>query len=159
VALPHALQHFGPRVENAYFREMLSRADVFSPAWHITASCLLLGALALALLPRGVLWRRLVACGFLCSLAVSALVLPAVGALQQGPVKEAALLARGAAWPVRTWHFNVPSFSVYRGAVTERATEPRAGEVLLTRSDRLATLGRVQVLYRKGGVVLVRIPG
>jgi 4-amino-4-deoxy-L-arabinose transferase-like glycosyltransferase len=159
VALPHALQYFGPRIENVYFREMLSRPEVFSPAWHLVAACLLLGALALAFLPRGVLWRRLVACGFLCSLAVAALVLPAVGALQQGPVKEAALAARAAGVAVRTWHFNVPSFSVYRGAVTERATEPRPGEVLLTRSDRLAALGRVQVLYRKGGVVLVRMPG
>ena len=31
------------------------------------------------------------------------------------------------------------------------------GEVLLTRSDKLAELGPLQVLYRKGGVVLVRL--
>jgi hypothetical protein len=52
----------------------------------------------------------------------------------------------------------VPSFSVYRGAVTERASELRPGEVILTRSDELQRLGPVQVLYRKGGVVLARIP-
>jgi hypothetical protein len=85
------------------------------------------------------------------------LLLPAVGALQQGPVKEAALLARGAGWAVRTWYFNVPSFSVYRGAVTARATTLRPGEVILTRSDKLRELGPLQVLYRKGGVVLARL--
>jgi hypothetical protein len=104
------------------------------------------------------LWPRLAGCGFLCSFAVGGLVLPALAELQQGPVKEAALIARAARLPVRTWHFNVPSFSVYRGAVTERATELRPGEVFLTRSDELQRLGQVQVLYRKGGVVLARFP-
>jgi hypothetical protein len=31
--------------------------------------------------------------------------------------------------------------------------------VILTRSDALEALGPVQLLYRKGGVVLARIPG
>jgi hypothetical protein len=31
--------------------------------------------------------------------------------------------------------------------------------VILTRSDALAGLGPVQLLYRKGGVVLARMPG
>jgi hypothetical protein len=60
--------------------------------------------------------------------------------------------------PVRTWQFNVPSFSVYRGAVTERAAALRPGDVFLTRSDELQRLGEVHVLYRKGGVVLARVP-
>jgi hypothetical protein len=65
--------------------------------------------------------------------------------------------ARAAGLPVRTWRFNVPSFSLYRGAVTERAEALRTGDVILTRSDELQRLGDVQVLYRKGGVVLARI--
>jgi 4-amino-4-deoxy-L-arabinose transferase-like glycosyltransferase len=156
VALPHALQRFGPGMRNQYFREMLTRVDVFGSGWQLTASSLLLAALALALAPRLALWPRLVACAFLCSFAVAGLVLPALAELQQGPVKEAALIARAGRLQVRTWHFNVPSFSVYRGAVTERATELRPGEVFLTRSDELRRLGPVQVLYRKGGVVLAR---
>jgi hypothetical protein len=73
-------------------------------------------------------------------------------------VKEAALFARQAGLPVRTWQFNVPSFSVYRGQETARASSREPGEVLLTRSSALAELGPVQVLYRKGGVVLIRMP-
>jgi hypothetical protein len=103
------------------------------------------------------LWPRLVASGLLGSFAVGGLVLPAVAALQQEPVKEAAAYARAAGLPVRTWRFNVPSFSLYRGAVTERAEALRTGDVILTRSDELQRLGDVQVLYRKGGVVLARI--
>jgi 4-amino-4-deoxy-L-arabinose transferase-like glycosyltransferase len=155
--LPNALQHFGPRIGNPYYREMLSRTEVFGPAWQPCAAALLLGVLALALVPRAALWPRLAASALLCTFAVGALLLPAVAALQQGPVKEAALLARGSQLAVRTWRFNVPSFSLYRGAVTERAEVLHKGDVILTRSDELQRLGEVQVLYRKGGVVLARI--
>jgi 4-amino-4-deoxy-L-arabinose transferase-like glycosyltransferase len=157
VALPHALKWFGPAIPNAYVRELLTQAGLFGRGWHLAASALLLAVLALALLPRGALWPRLALAGLLCSFAVGGLLLPVVGALQQGPVKEAALLARDAGWAVRTWHFNAPSFSVYRGAVTGHATTPRPGEVILTRSDQLHELGPLQVLYRKGGVALVRL--
>jgi hypothetical protein len=136
---------------------MLGRTGVFDGGWQLAAWTLLLAVLALALLPYGTLWNRLVAGSLLCSLAFAALVLPAVAELQQGPVKEAALAARAAGLPVRAWKFNMPSFSVYRGAVTPRATVLHPGEVVVTRSDELARLHHVQVLYRKGGVVLARI--
>jgi hypothetical protein len=60
---------------------------------------------------------------------------------------------------VHSWRINMPSFSVYRGAVTPSTPTPRPGQVILTRSDALAGLGPVQLLYRKGGVVLARMPG
>jgi 4-amino-4-deoxy-L-arabinose transferase-like glycosyltransferase len=154
--LPYLLPRLAAQAANPYYREMLSQ-DVFGNGWRLAAFGLLLAALALALLPTGTVWNKLLACGFLCALAVGGLLLPALGALQQGPVKEAAVFARAARLPVRSWNFNVPSFSVYRNAVTPRASVPLPGEVILTRSDELAHLGRVQVLYRKGGVVLARI--
>jgi 4-amino-4-deoxy-L-arabinose transferase-like glycosyltransferase len=156
-ALPQLAQRLAPRMPNLYLRDMLSRGEVFGAAWQHAAVALLLAVLALALMPRTPIWPRLVGCALICSFAVAGLALPAVAALQQEPVREAALLARAAGLPVRTWQFNVPSFSVYRGAVTERAEVLRKGDVILTRSDELARLGDVQVLYRKGGVVLARI--
>ncbi|MDQ2991088.1 MAG: glycosyltransferase family 39 protein, partial [Pseudomonadota bacterium] len=138
-------------------REALMRTEPFGPAYWLASSGLLLAMLALAFLPRCEVWQRLIAIGILCSLAVGGLLLPALGQLQQGPVKEAALYARQHRLAVRTWQFNVPSFSVYRGQETERAVTPRPGEVLLTRSSALAGLGPVEVLYRKGGVVLLKV--
>jgi hypothetical protein len=82
-----------------------------------------------------------------------------VAELQQGPVKRAALLARQAGWPVRSWRINVPSFSVYRAAITPAADAPRAGDIILTRSDALDSLPPLRVLFREGGVLLVRIDG
>nr|WP_307727974.1 glycosyltransferase family 39 protein [Massilia terrae] len=157
--LPMLLREIGPQTGNLYLRDMLSRPDVFSQAWQRAAWAMLIAVAALALMPRTPVWPRLAASGLICSSAVGGLALPALAALQQGPVKEAALLVRSAGLSVRTWHFNVPSFSVYRGAVTERAGELRNGELILTRSDELEGMGQHGVLYRKGGVVLARIGG
>jgi 4-amino-4-deoxy-L-arabinose transferase-like glycosyltransferase len=157
IGLPYALQYFGPGIRNDYLREALTQADAFGPGYRTGSAALMLAMLALVLLPRFEVWQKLVACGVLCSLAVGALVLPALGQLQQGPVKQAALLAREGGWPVRTWRFNAPSFSVYRDQVTPRAEVLHAGEIVLTRSSELRFLGPVEVLYRKGGVVLIKI--
>jgi hypothetical protein len=163
VTLPAVLRAFGPGIVDPYVREALTQPDVFGAGYRLGSSLLLLLMLALALLPlpRYDPWQKLLACGLLCSVAVGTLLLPALGQLQQGPVKEAALFARQAGLPVRTWQFNVPSFSVYRGQVTERAAALRPGDVVLTRSSALAALGpaqlQVHVLFRKGGVVLIKI--
>jgi hypothetical protein len=57
------------------------------------------------------------------------------------------------------WRLNAPSFSVYRGAPTA-SREPRAGDVVITRTRRLAELPggmRYELLYGKLGIALVRI--
>jgi 4-amino-4-deoxy-L-arabinose transferase-like glycosyltransferase len=157
-ALPGLLHALAPGIGNAYVREALGRTDVFAPAWQAGAAGLLAAACALALWRGASLWRRLAGVGLLCSLALGGLLLPALAALQQAPVKEAAQLARRAGWEVARWRINAPSFSFYRGAVTPGTPWPRPGQVVLTRSDALPLLGPVRQLYRKGGVVLARMP-
>ncbi len=157
VLLPAALQYFGAAIGDPYLREALTRREAFGIGYRVAAPTALLACLALAMMPRYQVWQKLVGAGVLCAGTVGGLVLPALGELRQGPVKEAALFARDAGLLVRTWHFNVPSFSVYRGKITESAATPRPGEVLLTRSSTLAGLGGFDVLYRKGGVMLVRL--
>jgi len=163
-ALPLLLERLAPGIRNAYVREALVRTEIFSAAWQAGAVLLLGAALGLALWRGMPPWPRLAATSLLCACATGALLLPAVGALQQEPVKEAALLARRSGWDVHSWRINVPSFSVYRGAVTPATPAPRPGQVILTRSDALAELAgghgaqAPQVLYRKGGVLLLRMP-
>ena len=73
-------------------------------------------------------------------------------------VKAAGLVARDLPEPVIFWNFStVPSFSVYRQAVTHLA-EPAPGELALTRIDRLPPDVPVETLFQRGGVVLVRRP-
>ena len=161
-ALPFVLRLAAPGARNAYAREALGRTDMFGPAWHAQALALLACVVLLVLWPgrsaTGRPWPRLVAAALACSYAIGGLLLPAAAELQQGPVKRAALLARQAGWPVRSWRIDVPSFSVYRGAVTPATSTPRPGDVILTRSDALDGLpSPVRVLYREGGVLLVRV--
>lgn len=187
--LPHLLRRVAPTLRDAYLRDALSRSDAFGWAWQAQALALVAVVLALMLWPGrrpdspaalagGAPARsgaaaggsgggsggdharsRLAVAALACAYGLTGLLLPAVAELQQGPVKRAALLAREAGWPVRSWRIDVPSFSVYRAAVTPAADVPRAGEVLLTRSDALAGLGPVRVLFREGGVLLVRVGG
>jgi hypothetical protein len=158
--LPLLLAHLAPTIRNPYLREALGRTEVFGTAWQAAALALLGAVLGLALWRGAPLWSRLAASGMLCSLALAGLLLPALAELQQGPVKEAALLARHAGWDVRSWRIDVPSFSVYREAVTPAAPPrlPGPGQVVLTRSDAVAALGPVELLYHKGGIVLARMP-
>jgi len=99
-------------------------------------------------------WLKLCAAAAIQVIVLSAVVVPWIGAVLQGPVRDAALLAERLAEPVVAWRYTAPSFSVYRKAVTEKRA-PAAGELAVTRSDRVPPDG-VETLYRKGGVVLVR---
>ncbi len=85
---------------------------------------------------------------------LSLAVTPWFGAVLQGPVKEAALIAKELDEPVVSWRFTAPSFSVYREAVTP-SRAPEAGEVALTRIDRVPA-ENVELIYSKGGVALFR---
>jgi hypothetical protein len=84
---------------------------------------------------------------------------PIAGFAQQSSIKEAALLCRERNLQAVMWRLNAPSFSVYRGAPTP-SREPRPGEVVVTRSDRLRELPKslaYDLLYSKRGIVLARI--
>lgn len=112
-------------------------------------------------------WRGLILVGFIQLLVVSGLALPRYADVVHAPVKEAAAVVRGLEEPVVAYRIDMPSFSVYRNAITPTRL-PRPGEVVFTRVDQLAKLhARLpgvphQELYRRGAVVLVRflpVPG
>jgi 4-amino-4-deoxy-L-arabinose transferase-like glycosyltransferase len=156
LAFPALLQFGGARVSDPYFREMLTRHGLFGAPYYLAASALLLATVILAFLPRIAVWCRLVAMGLLCSAALGALILPTLGELQQGPVKEAASIAKKVGAPVTAWGINMPSFSVYLDNIPRRDGLPDSGELVFTRIDKLKELGPAEVVYRKGGIVLVR---
>ena len=118
--------------------------------------------LGLACWRRLPVWQGLVVSGLLQAVVLFALIAPRVLEVTQGPVRDAALLARQSAAPVVSWRLNQPSFSVYRQAVTP-ARLPLVGELVLTRSDRLEELQRelmplqVQPIYQRGFISLARI--
>ena len=83
---------------------------------------------------------------------------PTIAQVRQQPIKDAAAVARSLDAPVVMWGLaEHPSFIVYREALTPQR-EPRPGEVVLTRVNRLDRLGPHELLFDRGGVVLARLP-
>ena len=99
---------------------------------------------------------KLLANGLVAVLGLSLFVLPVIGAIHQGPIKEAAALVKREGYHVVRWHIHMPSFSVYTQQVTPER-KPEAGDVVLTKNKQLAEFKQAEVLFRKGGVVLARV--
>jgi len=140
---------------NAYYRAQLSLAlgEAGVVYYLVTLAALALW-LVLALRWKAAAWLKLTAAAAIQVVTLALVVVPWIGAVLQGPVKEAGLMARVLDEPVVAWRFTAPSFSVYREAVT-RDRPPEAGELALTRVDRVPADG-YETLYSKGGVALVR---
>lgn len=158
-ALPELLEAAREYQRSGYVRAMLADgAGAFGPGYRLWTLAGLGAALAVtgwrALAP----WRGLALLGLVQALVLGQAVLPALGEVQQGPVREAAQLAAELGGPVVMWRHNMPSFTLYRGAVTPRR-DPLPGELVYTRVDRLDALGPHQVLYSRGGIVLARKGG
>jgi len=156
--VPELLGRLGERAaDNAYYAALVSRAATsFEPPYRLWVGGAALLVLALALAPRLAPWRGLLAVGLLQALLVAALIIPALSAIQQEPVRDAGRRAREISAPIVMWGINTPSFSVYRGSVTPRR-RPEPGEVVYTRVDKLPKLGDYDILYERGGVALAQI--
>jgi hypothetical protein len=100
-------------------------------------------------------WRRLAIAAGLLTLSVEFAVAPWLGEVVSGPIKRAAQFVAARPENVVQWNLNVPSFSVYRGKITE-SRSPRPGELAITRSDRLPADAKVGVLFSEAGVLIVR---
>lgn len=161
-ALPSLLPKFLPPASRAYDRGIVETiiAAVTPNYWMAVigaAVILLLALVRPGLTPAAAALRA----GLAVSLAVWCGVLPLLAAGQQVPVQQAAAVSRQLGLPVVAYRITMPSFSVYRGAVTEKRV-PVTGELAFTRLDRLSDLAaetaRPQtVVFRSGGVALVRI--
>ncbi|MBN2886628.1 MAG: glycosyltransferase family 39 protein, partial [Chromatiaceae bacterium] len=108
------------------------------------------------------LWQRLLLAGVVQVVVVYGLVVPAVFAVMQEPVKEAALLARSLDRPTLVYRTSMPSFSVYREAITPHRA-PQAGDLVFLRRDKLERLREdypglaARPLYERGAVALVEM--
>ena len=108
-------------------------------------------------------WQGLVLAGLLQALVVSAVIAPRVISVTQGPIREAAEVAKAAGGTVVAWRIIMPSFSVYRQAATPTRI-PVEGELVLTRTDRQAEVQallapglQMRPLYQKSFVTLARV--
>jgi 4-amino-4-deoxy-L-arabinose transferase-like glycosyltransferase len=122
----------------------------------------LLGILALAFWRGLTVWQGLILAGFIQTLVVYGALVPRVFEVLQQPVKEAAFVARDLGLPTVAYRISMPSFSVYREAITPDR-EPVSGDLVFLRLDKLETLGErlphleSELLYKRGQVALVKV--
>jgi 4-amino-4-deoxy-L-arabinose transferase-like glycosyltransferase len=158
LALPSLLERWVAGVPDAYYREAF--ADLrqhFGTGWYLAAGTLA-GACVVLMRRRFALpiGERLLLAGCGTAALLAVFILPIVGAAQQQPVKEAALLARERGYKVVMWGLDTPSFIVYSGSLVEKR-DPRAGEIALAKVKRLGQLPAYETLYRRNGIALVRV--
>jgi len=146
-----------PRVTDEFTKAIMTGApDALGFEYQLWTGLGLGAVLALFFLTRWRPWQHLMAAGLAMAAILALALFPAFGQIQQGPTKEAALLARSEGWDVVMWRLDMPSFSLYYGDITPlRAPEP--GEVVFTRVTRLERLEvPTEVVFQKGGIVLAR---
>ena len=155
--LPELLHLASSRADPAKYRELLAQADAsFGLVYRIGPVVLLMAAASMWMIG----WSRtqgLAIVALTQVVVVAMIIVPIAGYWQQGRVVEAAAVARSRSEPVVTWGANQPSFAVYRGVVTP-VRQPLAGEIVLTRSDRLVEWPTAEILYRSGGLALAKLP-
>lgn len=140
----------------ALHAELLSAAgNAAGPLYYAVIGVALLGWLGVLAYRRLTPAATMAIGAGLVAVALVAAAIPLAGELLAGPVKRAALVARGLDGPMVQWNFHVPSVSVYRGRETP-ARPPQPGELAITRADRLPADAPVDVLFRERGVLLVR---
>jgi 4-amino-4-deoxy-L-arabinose transferase-like glycosyltransferase len=122
----------------------------------------LLGVLSLAFWRDLKVWQGLILAGVVQTVLVYGVLVPRVFEVLQQPVKEAALLARELDLPTVVYRTSMPSFSVYREAITPDR-EPVPGDLVFLRLDKLETLDErlphleAELLYRRGQVALIKV--
>ncbi|HZR37069.1 MAG TPA: glycosyltransferase family 39 protein [Nevskia sp.] len=165
-ALPWALPRIPVPPQRLYESGILSLAAAsFTSTYYVLSALALLAVIGLMAWRRAEAWNALLGAGLALGLLVWYGVVPVVAAAQQEPVRDAALRARELNLPVVSYHTFLPSFSVYRGAVTPNRL-PAPGELVFVRLDRLAELqqelgDQVTLVpeFRRGGVALLQRPG
>ena len=146
-----------PTVAHGYTRDVLSAASTeFSTNYYLAFGVVALFTLYFILEKRIAIAVKLLCLGVALCIATTTALVPVLGKAQQEPVKQAALLAREKGLQVVMWGINMPSFNFYSERVTERR-EPRPGDVVVTKSERLPQLKRYETLYQKDGIALIRV--
>jgi 4-amino-4-deoxy-L-arabinose transferase-like glycosyltransferase len=130
--------------------------------YRILVAAVLALVLVLAFWRRLPPWQGLILVGFVQMALVSGVLVPRVMEVLQGPVKEAALLARQLDMPTVVYRTSMPSFSLYRQAIPAER-EPQAGDLIFLRVDKLARLAAEhpdlhrELIFRRGAVALVEL--
>lgn len=162
--LPELVALAAEKARHSYDAALLARGpEVFGWGYRVAVGiCTALAIAAMVLWRKRSPWIALTATGVLASIALNGPVIEAAGALKQAPVRDAAAEARMLDLPTVAYRIRMPSFSVYRGAITPHR-DPKPGDLVFTRIDRVDDIkdmypsDQVGMVFREGGIVLLKI--
>ncbi len=100
--------------------------------------------------------KRILA-GIMVTATVFGFIFPAIGEIQQAPVKKAALICREKYPDVVSYRISNPSFWAYLGK-PEPERKPVAGDIVFTRTINLMEFNSYEILFKELGIVLIEIP-
>ena len=155
--LPNIIGYVLPHIHDEFMRLALADyAELFTPAYRIFFAAAI--ALMVYFMFEGRLenTRKLLLSGLITVFAASHFLIPIVAQVQQAPIKEAALIVKQHDYAVVMWRLSMPSFNVYSERLVEKR-EPRAGDIVITKSIYLATLRNIEIIYQKNGIALARV--
>jgi 4-amino-4-deoxy-L-arabinose transferase-like glycosyltransferase len=162
--LPEVLAFAASKVSRPFESMLLSGLlAAFSDEARWLLPLLAIAVIGLAAWRRLPVWQGLVLAGLLQAATVTLVIAPRVIGVTQGPVREAATVAKESGLPVVAWRIIMPSFSVYRQAATPTRL-PELGQLVFTRTDRkqevqalLAPNLVLHDIYQRGFVTLARV--
>lgn len=157
LTLPDIVSMAIPHIQDDFARDMLSDAgSVFGLGYRIFFIAAIAFSIYCLIDKRLGTMDKLIINGLVSVLGLALFVIPAVGEIKQGSLKQASqIIVEEGLEPVR-WRLNTPSVSVYTQRImTSRKPEP--GETVLTKSKFTDQLGDHEVIFNQGGVVLARV--
>jgi len=161
--LPEVLEIAVARAREVHQIEVLDDGRrLLDGGYRLTVLAALVLVVGIAVWRRLSPWQGLILVGFVQMAVVYGALVPRVFEVLQQPVKEAGLMARKLGLPTVVYRTNMPSFSVYRQAVSPER-DPQPGDLVFLRRDKLQTLSerlphlRREVLFERGQVALLRV--
>lgn len=145
------------RLPEGTTRDLLTDvSDLYPSGYFIAFFVLAASSFALMFVRSLSLGNSLLGLAFAGNMALALWFLPALGAIQQGPIAHAAKLAETLPGPYVMWRVNTPSYSVQSGHIQE-LREPHGGDLVFTRCDEISNLAAYDALMNERGYCLIRM--
>ena len=155
--LPEIANIAQPLIKDDFASLVLAGARPYFGLKHrLIVGLVLLAAALMPFVPRFSGATRTILIGTLFMALVNFYAMPMAGDIMQKPIKEAALLAKKNGYHVIMWGMSYPSFAVYREEIIDER-QPKSGDIIITKMNKLNQIRRHQIIYQKNGIVLTRI--
>lgn len=157
-AAPPLMPYIIPKVDDLFAVAVMEGAAIeFSTNYFVQMGVLIVLTLLIGIKKNWSKDIRLWIAGIILLITINGIWMPRLGKLLQLPVKEAALFAKEKGYRnLVVYDHYYPSFHFYSGLFAEERA-PQSGDIVLARNYRLKNRTDFEILYKKYGVLLVKM--